>query len=119
MSSKIAQIEKDKLLKQATVNRRLANLETADGISPVWLEYYIAAGRTKAGVSAPTETLRAIGASGGVLIDVQQFSKTVQQDVYFEWHTPYNLDNTVPVEFHLMWLPGSAYTTGNYLWEIS
>lgn len=118
MSNNLYQLEKERATKLASHNRRIANLETADTISPVWLEYYIPAGRTKAGASAPTDTLRAIGASGGVLIDVQQFSKTVQQDVYFEWHTPYNLDNTEPVEFHLMWLPGSAYTTGNYLWKL-
>lgn len=118
MSSKIAQMEKDKLIRQAAVNRRLANLETADSISPAWLEYYIASGQAKAGASAPTSTLRAIGASGGVLIDVQQFSKTTQQEVYFEWHAPRDMDNTVYVNFHLMWIPGTGYTAGNYLWKL-
>ena len=70
------------------------------------------------GVSAPTSALRAIGASGGIKKAVLQFSKTVQQDIYFEVHPNYNQDDSVNHEFHLIWIPGEAWTTGNYVWKL-
>lgn len=70
------------------------------------------------GSAAPTDALRAIGASGGVLKPVTQFSKTTQQDVYFVFHAPYSCDFSDPVHFHLLWLPGSGWTTGNYVWKL-
>ena len=70
------------------------------------------------GASAPTDALRALGASGGVLMPVVEFSKVTQQDVHGEFHMPYDVDNSVNVEFHLMWIPGAAWTTGNYSWNL-
>lgn len=104
--------------KQSALNKRIVNFETWDTISPVYREHYIPAGSIKSGVSAPIEALRAVGASGGVLIDVQQFSQIQQNDVYFEFHPPKELQTTTPVQFHLMWLPGAAWTVGNYLWKL-
>ena len=103
--------------KTNTANERLNRLETNDSLSPVYLEDTIHASRARPGVSAPTLALRAIGAAGGVLMSVEQFSNVVQQDVYFEWHAPYNCDIATPVEFHIMWIPGAAWTVGNYAWR--
>lgn len=74
--------------------------------------------QTAKGASAPTQALRAVGASGGVLLPVVQFSKTTQQDVYFEVHAPEDIDNDVNVSFNLMWQAGAAYTSGNYVWKV-
>lgn len=70
------------------------------------------------GVSAPAEALRPIGASGNVQKTVLQFSKTVQQDVYFEIHPDYDQDDTVNHKFHIVWVPGSGWTAGNYVWKL-
>jgi hypothetical protein len=70
------------------------------------------------GVSAPTDLLVAIGASGGVMVPTLSFSKTSQQDIYFEFHAPYSCDFTAPVNFHVVWHPGSGWTTGNYVWKL-
>lgn len=70
------------------------------------------------GVSAPTITLRPVGASGGVLKDVAQYSKTSQNDQYLEFHAPESMDETEPCHFHFMWIPGTSYTTGNYVWKV-
>jgi hypothetical protein len=71
-----------------------------------------------AGASAPTDALRAVGASGGVLLPVDKFSKVTQQDLHFVFHAPSDIDDDTNVEFHLMWLPGSAWTAGNYMWKL-
>ncbi|RPI64530.1 MAG: hypothetical protein EHM48_00640 [Planctomycetaceae bacterium] len=71
-----------------------------------------------AGAAAPTSALRAIGASGGVMESVRQFSAAAQNDLYVRFHAPTDLDDSVNVTFHLMWLPGSAWTAGNYLWKL-
>lgn len=104
--------------KANTVNERINRLETNDSLSPVYLEDTIHASRARKGVSAPTEALRAVGGGGTVLMTVEQFSNAVQQDIYFEWHAPYHLDDATPVEFHLMWLPGAAWSAGNYMWKL-
>lgn len=70
------------------------------------------------GASAPIDALRACGASGGVLKPVIQFSKTIQQDIYFEFHAPYSADHTEPVHLHIVWLPGAGWTAGNYVWKM-
>lgn len=80
--------------------------------------YVIPAVSTVKGASAPASALRAVGASGGVSIPVLQFSKTTQQDVYFQFHLKYAADETEPVAFHLMWAPGSGWTYGNYVWKL-
>lgn len=73
---------------------------------------------TRNGSSAPTDANRAVGASGGVLLPVKQFSKTTQNDIYFELHPESDIDSSVNVAIHFMWLPGSGWTTGNYLWKL-
>lgn len=70
------------------------------------------------GASAPIDSLRAIGASGGVLKPMIQFSKTTQQDIYFEFHAPYSIDTSYPTTFHLVWAPGTGWTSGNYVWSL-
>lgn len=81
-------------------------------------EYKIEGVRTVLGASAPNSTTRAVGASGGVLMAVLEFSKTEQQDIYFVFHAPEGIDETFNCEFHLMWVPGASWSTGNYLWKI-
>lgn len=88
------------------------------GTARVWEQNKIDALSAAKGVSAPTNSLRAIGASGGVLKPVIQFSKTVQEDIYFEFHAPYAMDESDPCHFHLVWLPGAGWTSGNYVWKL-
>lgn len=81
-------------------------------------EIRIEAAMARKGAAAPGEALRAVGASGTDYMPVITFSKTVQQDIYFTVHTPTDLDASVGASFHLMWQPGAAWTTGNYLWKL-
>ena len=70
------------------------------------------------GVSAPTLTVRAAGASGGIKVPILSFSKTSEQEVYTEMHMPTDVDGSVNVSFHLMWVPGASWTSGNYMWKL-
>lgn len=70
------------------------------------------------GASAPIDALRDMGVSGDLKFPVAQFSKTTQQDVHGEFHLPDDIDDTEEIEFHLMWIPGSGWTTGNYVWKL-
>ena len=69
------------------------------------------------GASAPTAARRAVGASGGVQAPVLQFSKTVQNDIYWSWHIPDSADATVAANMHIMWWPGASWTSGNIYWK--
>lgn len=91
---------------------------TLVGDARVKREVRVDIGRARVGASAPTLTNRAVGSSGNVLVPVDQFSKTIQQDVYFEIHAPTDMDNTEDVIFHLMWFPGASWTAGNYMWKL-
>lgn len=88
------------------------------GTARVQKETRVFSYHTELGASAPTMTTRAVGASGGVLQPVLQFSKTTQNDVYFLFHAPEDMDYTSPAIFHLMWQPGAGWTTGNYMWKL-
>ncbi|KKN48625.1 hypothetical protein LCGC14_0651240 [marine sediment metagenome] len=70
------------------------------------------------GSSSPTETLRDVGASGGVKDPVIAFSKTTQQDIFGTFHHPHEMDSTTNVAFHLMWIPGESWTSGAYNWSL-
>lgn len=72
----------------------------------------------KTGPSIPTEAFRAFGASGGVVTVVDQYSASQQNDVYFKIHSPSDLDPSEDVEFHVVWLPGASWTSGNYIWKL-
>lgn len=85
---------------------------------PEFDELRIESTKAAKGSSAPTDALRDVGASGTLKMPVEQFSKTVQQDVYFTFHYPTNIDFTQDVEFHLMWIPGAGWTSGNYMWKL-
>lgn len=87
------------------------------GTARTLMEIKINANVVSKGASAPTQTTRAIGASGGVAIPVLQFSKTTQQDVYFDFHPQDDMDNTVNVNLHVMWQPGASWSAGNYMWK--
>lgn len=78
-------------------------------------EYRVEAVSSVLGTSAPTVSTRAIGASGGVKAPVLQFSKTTQNDCYFEIHAPSDLIDAHNVAFHVMLGPGAAWTTGNFM----
>ncbi len=73
---------------------------------------------TVLGASAPSASTRAIGASGGVKAPVLQFSKTTQNDVYFEIHAPKDLVNEQSVYFHVMAFPGAGWTSGNFMLKL-
>ena len=89
-----------------------------EGTARVKKELRVFEASAELGASAPTKAQRNAGASGSVSKSVLQFSKTVQNDVYFEFHPNHDMDDSVNVEFHLMWLPGASWTTGNYVWKL-
>lgn len=91
---------------------------TLTGNARVKKEVRIETSRVKKGAAAPADAERAVGASGAVVMPVITFSKTTQQDCYFIIHTPSDLDTTATAQFHLMWQPGAAWTTGNYMWKL-
>jgi len=91
---------------------------TMVGDSRVFREVRIDASIAVKGAAAPTTTTRAVGASGGVKVPVTQFSNITQQDLYFEFHSPTDLDDTEDVHFHLMWFPGASWSAGNYMWKL-
>jgi hypothetical protein len=87
-------------------------------VQSILKEIRIESTKATIGASAPTNTLRDVGASGNVKIPVSQFSKTIQQDLYFIIHYPSDIDNDINVNFHLMWIPGASWTAGNYMWKL-
>lgn len=91
---------------------------TLTGTARVTKELTFKAQAAAKGASAPTDALRTMGASGTLKFPVSQFSKTTQQDIHGEFHLPDDVDNSVNIEFHLMWIPGSGWTTGNYVWKL-
>lgn len=107
------------------LERRLGRLERhgltgVDGLSDTtqMRETKIDAVNVIKGAAAPTVTTRAVGASGGVAVPVLSFSKTTQQDCYFEIHTAEELNEAIACEFHLMWVPGASWSSGNYMWKL-
>jgi len=103
------------------LSRRTANLESWEGSLSTALNYKhlsVFPVAVKLGASAPTDALRAVGTSGGVLIDVLQFSNVVQNDTYFYVEIPSDMDTGLPIQFYAHWLPGAAWTAGNYVYRI-
>ena len=91
---------------------------TMAGTARVYKEIVIPIKRVTSGASAPVEANRAVGASGGVLVPVLQFSKTTQNDIHFEVHMQADCDTSAAVHFHIMWFPGASWTTGNFMWKL-
>jgi len=91
---------------------------TMVGDARVTDEIRIDAVKASVGSSAPTEVLRNVGESGTVKKSVSRYSKTVKNDVYFEFHAPESMDTTVNVEFHVVWIPESGWSSGNYKWVL-
>jgi len=91
---------------------------TLVGTARVKKEIRVPVALAKLGASAPTQALRQIGTTATMLGTFDQFSKTVQQDVYFKVHVPYDCDTTATMSFHIVWLPGAAWTAGNYVWKL-
>lgn len=87
---------------------------------PAEFEYRIPGYTAKVGASAPTAANRAIGESGTVLIPVIKFSNISQNDVYFIFHIPEELDANKKVYFHVVWAPGVGFdeNTGNYMMKL-
>jgi hypothetical protein len=101
------------------LSRRLRKLETKPWIYlKVEKEIKIEAIRFQPGGNAPTPALRQIGTSVTMLLEVDKFSEASQQDVYFTFHYPDDIDEDEPVNFSLMWLPGASWTAGNYMWKL-
>jgi len=70
------------------------------------------------GASAPTVVLSQVGTDSTMLEPRLSFSSVTQQDAYFTFHMPENMDDTADIIFELMWKPGSSWTTGNYVWKL-
>lgn len=105
-----------KLLDRLT--RRIERLEAIEMPRlPVLKELRLDTYQVRLGSSAPVATARIIGASGSIRVPCIQFSPTLVQEVYMEFHAPSDLDPTKPVHLHLMWQPSAGWTTGNYSWK--
>ena len=94
------------------LEKRISFLERLE--RPQEIEYRIAAQNARKGSSAPADANRAVGASGGVLVPVIQFSSVTQQDVYFVFHVPVELDANKKIYFHFMWCASGLWGSGNY-----
>lgn len=88
------------------------------GTARVLKETRVTSETVRRGASAPAIAFRQIGTTATMLADTLQFSKTVQNDVYFIFHVEVDADFTVDGNFHLMWIPGAAWTSGNYVWKL-
>lgn len=91
---------------------------TMYGTARKYKEDAIFAVRTTKGVSAPSEVQFQIGINSNMLGEALSFSKISQQDAYFTYHVPEDIDNSENLTFHLMWKPDSAWTTGYYIWKL-
>lgn len=91
---------------------------TLHGESRVTNKLSVLATGAGAGVSTPTLTTRAVGASGDVLLDVLRFSKVTQNDSRVNFCASDTTDDSVNGYFVLRWLPGVAWTSGNYVWVL-
>lgn len=88
------------------------------GTARVALKDIISSFNTVKGASAPGDVNIQVGTTATMLERVLSFSKNTQNDIYFTHHVPVDMDNTVELEFILMWKPGAAWTSGNYLWKV-
>ena len=70
------------------------------------------------GASAPSNELRDVGASGNLKDPVIEFSRITQQDIYGSFHPADDMDESVDISFHLMWIPAEGWTTGAYNWSL-
>lgn len=101
------------------LTRRVERLEAIEiPRLPVLREVRLDVFQVRNGASAPSTGLRAVGASGGVQVPVLSFSSVIQQDVYFEFHAPTDLNPGKPVHLHVMWQPASGWTSGTYTWKL-
>ncbi len=85
---------------------------------PQLIEYHVPAYRTQQGSTPPTNANRAVGASGNVLLPVTQFASNQQNDVYLVFHAPKELRANIDVQFHVMWIPGTGWSSGNYMLKL-
>lgn len=74
--------------------------------------------RMRVGASAPTAAFRQIGTTVTMLAPVYAFSKTTQQDLYWMVYTKPNIDISENITMSIVWLPGAAWTAGNYKWVL-
>ncbi len=88
------------------------------GTARVKLEVVQQAFSSKKGAASPTEVLSQVGTTATMLEPRLSFSAVVQQDIHFIIHVPENADGSVNVQFHLMWIPASGWTAGNYMWKL-
>jgi hypothetical protein len=95
---------------------RISDLEKLG--RPQLCEYRIPGYSAKNGSSAPTAANRAIGESGTVLVPVIKFSNVSQQDVYFLFHSPEEINEINKVYFHVVWIAGEEYASGNFMMKL-
>ena len=69
------------------------------------------------GAATPSETTITVG-SPGVPEAVLAFDKNTEEGHLLKFHYVKDQDFTRPVEFHLMWKPAVAWTTGAYKWNL-
>lgn len=77
--------------------------------------------RIKLGAKPPGEETIEIGDPGSnVVAYVTSFNPSAANDeeVFFVWHIPYDLDPSEDIEFHIAWKPKSTWAGGSYNWSL-
>ena len=91
---------------------------TLHGTARIKKTVRICCSSTVKGASAPTTDGIPLGASGTLGASIDLFSKVTQQDVFFSFHVPTDCDVSVVSELSFIWVPGPAWTAGNYMWKL-
>lgn len=75
----------------------------------------------KPGVTAPGQEILQVGALAVIFVPTLAFDPTgggADQEAFLVFHMPFDLDTSVPVEFHLMWIPDPNWVGGDYFWSL-
>ncbi len=81
----------------------------------------IAALRIGGAITPPGQEVLAVGASGNILVETLAFNPLGagnDEEIPLDIHLPENVDGSVDVEFHLMWVPDPNWSSGNYRWVL-
>lgn len=79
-----------------------------------WGEETIRATALTLGATAPTLSSRLLDTGSVIAAPTLDFSSVTTQNVFYLWHVPKNLNSNQPIYFHVMWIPGASWTSGNF-----
>lgn len=73
------------------------------------------------GATGPSVTNLQVGAPEVIFVPTLSFATgggVSDEEAFLVFHMPRDLDPSVPVEFHLMWIPDPFWAGGDYLWVL-